>query len=103
MTIAVSLHHRAHGNALAHAYVAMFAEHIGFSVWSLWSVLVLFMTKKTGFTLTPGDKFLLVTLVTAVGSAVRPGYGFAVTRFGGRTWTTLSAFLLPQPLKRRPS
>ena len=79
-------------------WTSVFAEHIGFSVWSLWSVLVLFMTKKTGYALTPGDKFLLVTLVTAVGSAVRPGYGFAVTRIGGRTWTTLSAFLLLVPV-----
>ena len=79
-------------------WTSVFAEHIGFSVWSLWSVLVLFMTAKTGFALTAGDKFLLVCLVTAVGSAVRPGYGLAVTRFGGRTWTTLSAFLLLVPV-----
>src|SRR5215472_7648554 len=79
-------------------WTSVFVEHVGFSVWSLWSVLVLFMSKKTGFALTPGDKFLLVCLVTAVGSAVRPGYGYAVTRFGGRTWTTLSAFLLLVPV-----
>jgi NNP family nitrate/nitrite transporter-like MFS transporter len=79
-------------------WTSVFAEHIGFSVWTLWSVLVLFMTKKTGFALTAGDKFLLVSIVTAVGSAVRPAYGFAVTRFGGRTWTTLSALALLLPV-----
>jgi NNP family nitrate/nitrite transporter-like MFS transporter len=79
-------------------WASVFAEHIGFSVWSLWSVLVLFMTPKTGFALSPGDKFLLVSLVTLVGSLVRPAYSYAVTRLGGRTWTTLSALLLLVPV-----
>lgn len=79
-------------------WTSVFAEHIGFSVWSLWSVLVLFMAGKTGSTLSPGDKFLIVCVATAAGSAVRPYYGFAVTRLGGRTWTTLSALLLLVPV-----
>ncbi|HEV2376152.1 MAG TPA: MFS transporter [Streptosporangiaceae bacterium] len=79
-------------------WTSVFAEHIGFSVWSLWSVLVLFMTKNSGFHISPGDKFLLVSVVTLVGSAVRPGYGLAVTRLGGRTWTTLSTLLLLVPV-----
>jgi NNP family nitrate/nitrite transporter-like MFS transporter len=79
-------------------WTSVFAEHIGFCVWSLWSVLVLFMTKKSGFSLTPGDKFLLVSLVTLVGASVRPWYGYLVTRLGGRTWTTLSALLLLVPV-----
>src|SRR5690349_4557662 len=79
-------------------WTSVFAEHIGFSVWSLWSVLVLFMSGKTGSTLGPGDKFLIVCVATAAGSAVRPCYGFAVTRLGGRTWTTLSALLLLVPV-----
>jgi NNP family nitrate/nitrite transporter-like MFS transporter len=77
---------------------SVLAEHIGFCVWSLWSVLVLFMTAKSGFRLSAGDKFLLVSLVTLVGSAVRPLYAYAVTRLGGRTWTTLSALLLIVPV-----
>jgi NNP family nitrate/nitrite transporter-like MFS transporter len=79
-------------------WTSVFAEHIGFSVWSLWSVLVLFMTPKAGYGLSPGDKFLLVSLVTLVGSLVRPAYAYAVTRLGGRTWTTLSALLLLVPV-----
>ncbi len=79
-------------------WTSVFAEHTGFCVWSLWSVLVLFMTGKTGFTLTAADKFLLVSLVTAVGSVVRPGYGYAVTRLGGRTWTVISALALLVPV-----
>jgi NNP family nitrate/nitrite transporter-like MFS transporter len=79
-------------------WTSVFAEHVGFCVWSLWSVLVLFMTKKSGFSLSAGDKFLLVSVVTLIGSLVRPGFGLAVTRFGGRTWTTLSALLLLVPV-----
>jgi NNP family nitrate/nitrite transporter-like MFS transporter len=79
-------------------WTSVFAEHIGFSVWSLWSVLVLFMTPKAGFALSAGDKFLLVSLVTLVGASVRPVYAYMVTRLGGRTWTTLSALLLLVPV-----
>jgi NNP family nitrate/nitrite transporter-like MFS transporter len=79
-------------------WTSVFAEHIGFSVWSLWSVLVLFMTPKAGFALSAGDKFLLVSLVTLVGSGVRPVYAYLVTRLGGRTWTALSAILLLAPV-----
>jgi MFS transporter, NNP family, nitrate/nitrite transporter len=78
-------------------WASVFAEHIGFCVWSLWSVLVLFMTPKNGFVVTTADKFLLTSLVTLVGSLVRPGYGWAVTRLGGRTWTALSALAMVVP------
>jgi NNP family nitrate/nitrite transporter-like MFS transporter len=91
---------RAEGRRIANRnmWTSVFTEHIGFCVWSLWSVLVLFMTPKTGFALSAGDKFLLASVVTLVGSAVRPLYGYAVTRFGGRTWTTVSAILLLVPV-----
>jgi MFS transporter, NNP family, nitrate/nitrite transporter len=79
-------------------WTSVFTEHIGFCVWSLWSVLVLFMSKKTGYALSAGDKFLLASIVTLVGSAVRPLYGYAVTRLGGRTWTTISALMLLVPV-----
>jgi MFS transporter, NNP family, nitrate/nitrite transporter len=84
--------------ATRNMWTSVFAEHIGFSVWSLWSVLVLFMTPKAGFALSAGDKFLLVSLVTLVGSSVRPVYAYLVTRLGGRTWTALSALLLLAPV-----
>jgi NNP family nitrate/nitrite transporter-like MFS transporter len=76
---------------------SVFAEHIGFSVWSLWSVLVLFMTPTAGFSLNPGQKFLLVSLVTLVGSLLRLPYTLAVPRFGGRNWTVFSATVLLLP------
>ncbi|MGW1001490.1 nitrate/nitrite transporter [Streptomyces sp. NPDC002520] len=74
---------------------SVLTEHIGFSVWTLWSVLVLFMGPEYG--LTPADKFLLTSMVTLVGAAVRIPYTFAVAVFGGRNWTIVSAALLLLP------
>ena len=79
-------------------WTSVITEHIGFSVWSLWSVLVLFMSKKTGYSLSPADKFLLASIVTLVGACSRPLYGYAVTRLGGRTWTTISTLFLFGPV-----
>jgi NNP family nitrate/nitrite transporter-like MFS transporter len=80
---------------------SIFSEHVGFSVWSLWSVLVLFMTPAYGFSADPkhaaAEKFLLTTLPTALGAAVRLPYTFAVAKFGGRNWTVVSALLLLVP------
>ncbi|NGO69517.1 MFS transporter [Streptomyces boncukensis] len=78
-------------------FLSVYAEHIGFGVWSLWSVLALFMTAENGFSVTPDDKFLLVSVVSLVGAALRLPYGFAVTRFGGRNWTVFSALVLLVP------
>jgi NNP family nitrate/nitrite transporter-like MFS transporter len=74
---------------------SIFSEHIGFSVWSLWSVMVLFLGKSYGFD--PAQKFLLTALPTLVGSGLRLPYTFAVARFGGRNWTVISALLLLIP------
>jgi len=74
---------------------SVLCEHIGFSVWSLWSVLVLFLGKDYGFD--PAQKFLLTALPTLVGSVLRLPYSFAVGKFGGRNWTIVSALLLLVP------
>ena len=74
---------------------SVLSEHIGFSIWTLWSVLVLFMGPEYG--LTPADKFLLTSMVTLVGAVVRVPYTFAVAVFGGRNWTIVSAGLLLVP------
>jgi MFS transporter, NNP family, nitrate/nitrite transporter len=76
-------------------FLSIFSEHIGFSIWSLWSVFVLFMGPKYGFD--PSQKFALTAVPTAVGSFIRIPYSFAVTRFGGRNWTVFSALLLLVP------
>ncbi len=74
---------------------SVLSEHIGFSIWTMWSVLVLFMGPEYG--LTPADKFLLTSMVTLVGAVVRVPYTFAVAIFGGRNWTIISASLLLVP------
>ncbi|MGW1891708.1 nitrate/nitrite transporter [Streptomyces sp. NPDC002004] len=75
--------------------VSVLSEHIGFSVWSLWSVLVLFMGPEYG--IDPAGKFFLVSMATLVGACVRVPYTFAVARFGGRNWTVFAAALLLLP------
>lgn len=75
---------------------SIFAEHLGFSVWLIWSVSSAFLV-ATGFDYTPQQLFLLVALPNLVGSLLRLPYTFAVPRFGGRNWTMASAALLLVP------
>ncbi|RZQ62628.1 nitrate/nitrite transporter [Amycolatopsis suaedae] len=81
--------------ATRNLWFSILAEHVGFSVWTLWSVMVLFMGPEYG--LTAADKFLLVSTPTVVGALMRLPYTFAVARFGGRNWTIISATLLLVP------
>jgi NNP family nitrate/nitrite transporter-like MFS transporter len=75
---------------------SVFAEHVGFSVWSIWSVMVLFMpTDKFG--IDPAGKFFLVAMPTLVGAILRIPYTVATARFGGRNWTIFTAILLLIP------
>ena len=75
---------------------SIFAEHVGFSVWLIWSVSSAFLLAQ-GFAFTPQQLFLLVALPNLVGSLLRLPYTFAVTTFGGRNWTIASAALLLVP------
>ena len=75
---------------------SILSEHVGFSVWVIWSVMVLFMPEPVwGFTVT--DKFLLTTTPALLGAFVRLPYTFAIAKFGGRNWTVVSAALLLVP------
>jgi NNP family nitrate/nitrite transporter-like MFS transporter len=76
-------------------WFSIISEHIGFSIWSIWSVLVLFMGPEYG--IDAAGKFILVGVPTLVGSVLRLPYSFAVARFGGRNWTIISAALLLIP------
>src|SRR4030088_62379 len=80
---------------------SIFSEHVGFSIWSLWSVFVLFLTPAYGIShdlkTAAAEKSLLTILPTALGAGVRLPYTFAVAKFGGRNWTIFSAGLLLVP------
>ncbi|MBB3081843.1 nitrate/nitrite transporter [Geodermatophilus sabuli] len=84
------------GVARRNLFLSVFSEHVGFSIWSLWSVLVLFLPEGV-YGIDPAGKFLLTTLPTALGAFVRLPYTFAVATFGGRNWTIVSASLLLVP------
>src|SRR4051795_9678945 len=72
---------------------SIFAEHLGFSIWVLWTIVVLNLG-NAGITLSLPEQFWLTAVPNLVGSALRIPYTFAVPRFGGRLWTTISASLL---------
>jgi NNP family nitrate/nitrite transporter-like MFS transporter len=75
---------------------SIFAEHLGFSIWVLWTIVVINLG-NAGFTLTLPEQFWLIAVPNLIGSALRIPYTFAVPRFGGRRWTTISASLLLIP------
>ena len=83
---------------------SIFAEHVGFSVWMLWSIVVVQMTagahghpSASGWALTASQALCLVAVPSGVGAFLRLPYTFAVPLFGGRNWTTISAVLLLIP------
>ena len=75
---------------------SIFAEHLGFSVWVLWTIVVINLG-NIGITLSVSEQFLLTAVPNLVGSFLRIPYTFAVPRFGGRAWTAISAGLLFVP------
>ena len=75
---------------------SIFAEHVGFSVWSIWSVMVLFMPQPV-YHIDAAGKFYLVAIPTLIGAAMRIPYTVAPAKFGGRNWTVVSALLLLIP------
>src|SRR3954452_7603914 len=76
--------------------LSMFAEHIGFCVWVLWTIVVLNLG-NAGISLAVSELFLLTFVPNVVGSFLRIPYTFAIPRFGGRAWTAVSASLLLIP------
>ncbi|WP_372461046.1 MFS transporter [Rhodococcus yananensis] len=75
---------------------SVIAEHVGFSVWSIWSVMVLFMPTEV-YGIDAAGKFFLVAVPTLIGSVLRIPYTVATARFGGRNWTIFSALILLVP------
>src|SRR5262245_21983392 len=72
---------------------SIFAEHLGFSIWLIWSIVATKLP-QAGFPYTTDQLFSLVALPGLVGSLMRFPYTFAVTKFGGRNWTIFSAAVL---------
>lgn len=75
---------------------SVIADHAAFSIWSIWSVLVLFMPESV-YGLSAADKLLLGAVATLVGGSVRIPYTLGIARFGGRTWTTFAVLVLLIP------
>ncbi len=75
---------------------SIFAEHLGFAVWLLWSVVVVSLP-AAGFAFSVDQLFWLVAVPNLVGSTLRLPYTCAVPAFGGRNWTVVSALLLVVP------
>jgi MFS transporter, NNP family, nitrate/nitrite transporter len=76
--------------------LSIFAEHLGFSIWVLWTIVVINLA-NVGIVMSVPEQFWLTALPNLIGSALRVPYTFAVPRFGGRAWTCISASLLLIP------
>ncbi len=72
---------------------SIFAEHLGFSVWVLWTIVVINLG-NIGITMSVPELFWLTAVPNLVGSFLRIPYTFAVPKFGGARWTAISAALL---------
>ncbi|MFI6640269.1 MFS transporter [Streptomyces sp. NPDC050504] len=70
------------------------SEHLGFTVWTLWSVVTVELSDRN---FTADQLFWLVALPSLVGAVLRIPYTFAPARYGGRNWTVVSTLLLLVP------
>ncbi|MET8862559.1 MFS transporter [Nonomuraea sp. NPDC004580] len=70
------------------------AEHLGFTVWTLWSIVA---TKMGSYEFSTDQLFWLVAVPNLIGSVLRVPYTFGPARFGGRNFTVVSAALLLIP------
>jgi NNP family nitrate/nitrite transporter-like MFS transporter len=75
---------------------SIFAEHLGFNVWVLWTIVVINLG-NVGIELSLAETFWLTAVPNLIGAGLRIPYTFAVGRFGGRAWTAISAGLLLIP------
>ncbi|KUG61072.1 nitrate transporter [Kocuria rosea subsp. polaris] len=75
---------------------SIFAEFLGFAVWQLWAITVIYLP-AAGFTFSDSQIFWLISIPSLVGATLRIPYTFMVGRFGGRNWTVVSALLLLVP------
>lgn len=76
---------------------SIFAEHLAFSVWLIWSAVAVSLP-RAGFAFSADQLFWLVAVPNLVGAVLRLPYTVAVARFGGRNWTVVSTLLLLLPV-----
>ena len=69
---------------------------LAFSVWMLWSVVVVNLD-KAGFQLSKNQMFWLASLPALSGATLRIFYSFLIPIFGGRKWTAISTASLLIP------
>ncbi len=75
---------------------SIFVEFLGFSVWQVWSAVAA-QLPNVGFNFSVNRLFWLAALPGLSGATLRMPYGLAVSWFGGRNWTLVSAALLLIP------
>ncbi|MER5422023.1 MFS transporter [Streptosporangium roseum] len=73
---------------------SIFAEHLGFTLWTVWSIVTV---QLGSYEFSTDQLFWMVALPNLVGSALRIPYTFAPARFGGRNFTVVSVLLLLVP------
>ncbi|WP_034272605.1 MFS transporter [Haloechinothrix halophila] len=76
--------------------VSMLCEHVAFSLWAIWSVVVVSLP-AAGFAFSVDQLFWLTALPNLIGAALRLPYTYLVAVFGGRLWTFLSGIVLLVP------
>lgn len=86
------------GKAIArrNLWISIPALLLAFSVWMVWSVVVVNLP-NIGFKFTTNQLFWLAAVPGLSGATLRIFYSFMVPIFGGRLWTTLSTASLAIP------
>jgi MFS transporter, NNP family, nitrate/nitrite transporter len=77
-------------------WISIPALMLSFSVWMLWSVVVVNLD-KAGFQLSKNQMFWLASLPALSGATLRIFYSFLIPIFGGRKWTAISTASLLIP------
>ncbi|WP_233739903.1 MFS transporter [Halovenus carboxidivorans] len=76
--------------------VSVFTLFLGFVVWTLWSLVVVYLP-AAGFEYSESELFLLTALPSLAGATGRLAYSFVVPVFGGRRWNTFATATLVIP------
>jgi NNP family nitrate/nitrite transporter-like MFS transporter len=77
-------------------WISIPALMLAFSIWMLWSVVVVNLD-KAGFQLSKNQMFWLTALPALSGATLRIFYSFLIPIFGGRRWTAISTASLLIP------